>query len=219
MEKFEKLWVQKDDRVEKEEEFSEIAYGRSILRRFKIVNFTEQVYGANNKKQIILEVINPEKQKKHLVLRGEYCELDFLVNDIIHIINTDEGNPNLIDDTHNLLVLNPDILVPATKIAQQVNCPRKTVLVSRYRFPGTTSVPIIVGEIVHFIFQECMVTETWDLDFMREVFDNLKEQYLLNLYSIDKDMDDVDQEVEKHFPYLQEWFDSYYKDRKHEIKD
>lgn len=211
MEKFEKLWVQKDDRVEKEEEFSEIAYGRSILRRFKIVNFTEQVYGANNKKQIILEVINPEKQKKHLVLRGEYCELDFLVNDIIHIINTDEGNPNLIDDTHNLLVLNPDILVPATKIAQQVNCPRKTVLVSRYRFPGTTSVPIIVGEIVHFIFQECMVTETWDLDFMREVFDNLKEQYLLNLYSIDKDMDDVDQEVEKHFPYLQEWFDSYYK--------
>lgn len=211
MEKFEKLLIRKGECVEKEEEFTDIAYGRSMLRRFKILSCTEQVYGASGKKQIILEVTNADKQKSRLILRGEYCELDFLVNDIIHVINTDESNPNLIDDTHNLLVLNPDILITATKIAQQVNCPRKTVLVSRYKFPGTTSIPIIVGEMVHYIFQECMVAETWDLQFMREVFDDLKEQYLLTLYSIDKDMEDVDQEVEKHLPYLQEWFESYYK--------
>ncbi|KAI5968532.1 dna2 [Candida margitis] len=211
MEKFEKLWIKKGECIEKEEEFTDIVYGRSMLRRLKIVNFTEQAYGVQAKKQIILETIDSDKHNCKLILRGEYCELNFSLNDIIHVINTDEGNPNLIDDTHNLLVLNPDVLIPATKIAQQVNCPRKTVLVSRYKFPGTTSVPIIVGEIVHFIFQECMVTETWTLNFMREVFDNLKDQYLLGLYSIGKDVEDVDQEVEKHLPYLQQWFESYYR--------
>ncbi|KAI5962760.1 dna2 [Candida theae] len=211
MQKYENLWLEKSGANEKEEEFTDIAYGRSILRRLKILNFIEQVYGANGKKQIILEVTNADKQTSRLILRGEYCELDFGVNDIIHVINTDKGNPNLIDDTHNLLVLNPDILISATKIAQQINCPRETVLVSRYKFPGTTSIPIIVGEMVHYIFQECMVAENWSFDFMREVFDDLKEQYFLTLCSIDKDMEDIDQEVEKHLPYLQQWFESYYK--------
>ncbi|KAG5419660.1 dna2 [Candida metapsilosis] len=211
MEKFEKLLLEKGESNEKEEELTDIGYGRSILRRFKILHFTEQVYGTSGKKQIILEVTNADKQIVRLILRGEYCELDFSINDIIHVINTDEGNPNLIDDTHNLLVLNPDVLISATKIAQQLYCPRKTVLVSRYKFPATSTIPIIVGEMVHYIFQECMVAETWDIDFMREVFDELKQSYLLTLCSIDKSMEDIDEEVEKHLPYLQEWFETYYK--------
>ena len=41
MEKFEKLWLEKGESNEKEEELTDIGYGRSILRRFKILHFTE----------------------------------------------------------------------------------------------------------------------------------------------------------------------------------
>ncbi|KAI5956729.1 dna2 [Candida jiufengensis] len=194
----------------KEEEFGPLAYDRSMLRRYKIKSFTEQVY-LKSKKQMIFVVQTFNGEESKLIVRGEYCELNYQPNDIINIIITDHQNPNLIDDTHNLLIWNPDIILSATTIAQQISCPRKSVITSRYKFPGSTSIPLIVGEIVHLIFQECMITETWTLEFMNEVFDNIVDQYLVNLYSIDKTIGDVKDEATKHFAYLNTWFTKYYK--------
>ncbi|KAI3407091.2 dna2 [Candida oxycetoniae] len=193
------------------EEFSELVYGRPELRRYKIVSLTEQTYGHEERTQYIVHVECAEGTKTVLIVRGEYCELEFRENDVIHLIITDEQNPRLVDDTHNLLIWNPDVLLSATTIAQQINCPRKSVILSRYKFPGSSSIPIIVGEIVHFIFQECMATETWTIEFMNEAFDKLIGQYLISLFSLDSDARHLKEEVSKHFSYLETWFNKYYK--------
>ncbi|KAI5962951.1 dna2 [Candida pseudojiufengensis] len=194
----------------KEDEFGPLAYDRDMLRRCKIKSFTEQLY-MKTKKQLVLAVQESNGEESKYIVRGEYCELNFKENDILNIILTDKDHPRLIDDTHNLLIWNPDIILSATTIAQQLSCSRKTVITSRYKFPGTTSIPLIVGEMVHLIFQECMITETWSLEFMHEVFDNIIDQYLVSLFSIEKTVEDARVEASKHFEYLNTWFNKYYK--------
>ena len=100
------------------------------------MNIIEQYYGPKSEKQLILEVVNSLRDKSKLVVRGEYCELE-LKRDVIHVIITDSTRPTLVDDMHNLLIWNPDIMLSATTISQQLNCSRKTVILSRYKFPGT----------------------------------------------------------------------------------
>ena len=77
------------------------------------------------------------------------------------------------------------------------------MILSRYKFPGTLTIPIIVGEIVHFIFQECICTERWDMEFMGQVLDQLLLQYMLAIFGIGKELKDVRDEVVKHFDYLE----------------
>ncbi|CAK9435366.1 uncharacterized protein LODBEIA_P00930 [Lodderomyces beijingensis] len=196
---------------EEEEAITDIAYGRPNLRRLKITQIVLQQYGQEKRQQYIFQVESANVKNSTIIVRGEYCELEFQVGDIIHVIITDESHPNLVDDNHNLLVWNPDVLLSATTIAQQINCPRKSVILSRLKFPGTSTLPIIVGEIIHFIFQECMMTETWNFEFMNEIFESLIGQYLMSILCLDITVEDVRSEVSKHYEYLQTWFDKYYK--------
>ncbi|CAX40981.1 DNA replication ATP-dependent helicase, putative [Candida dubliniensis CD36] len=208
---FEKLNIENTHQEEDLEEVSDLVYDRVKTQRFRIVNVIEQYYGRNHEKQFILEVVDSMRDKSKILVRGDYCELELEKGDVIHVIVTDSSNPRLIDDMHNLLIWNPDILLSATTIAQQLNCSRKTVILSRYKFPATSTLPIIAGEIVHFIFQECICTEKWDTEFMNQVLDELLSQYMLLIFGIQKEVKEVREEVVKHFDYLQTWFNTYYK--------
>lgn len=208
---FEKLNIENKYEEQDIEKVLDLIYDRVTTQRFRIVNIIEQYYGPKSEKQLILEVVNSLRDKSKLVVRGEYCELELEKGDVIHVIITDSTRPTLVDDMHNLLIWNPDIMLSATTISQQLNCSRKTVILSRYKFPGTLTIPIIVGEIVHFIFQECICTERWDMEFMSQVLDQLLLQYMLAIFGIGKELKDVRDEVVKHFDYLETWFKTYYK--------
>ncbi|KAL6453984.1 DNA2 DNA replication ATP-dependent helicase/nuclease DNA2 [Candida maltosa Xu316] len=212
IENLEKLVIdKKSPSFEDTDDVAKLVYDRPMVRRYKIVNILKQEYGAKKDLQFILDVIDHKRETSKLVVRGEYCELELEKDDIIHIFITDPAHPKLVDNLRNLLIWNPDILLSATTIAQQIDCPRKTVVLSRYKFPGISSLPIIVGEMVHFIFQECICAENWTYDFMNKILDELLQQYLLAIFGIQKDKEDVKEEVEKHFPYLETWFKTYYK--------
>ncbi|RLV89168.1 DNA replication ATP-dependent helicase/nuclease DNA2 [Spathaspora sp. JA1] len=189
---------------------SKLIYDRDTLRRYIIVKITPQTY-SQDKRQLILEVQDGDLIHSRLIIRGEYCDLYLQVNDIIHIIITNPTNPRLIDDKNNFLIWHPDILLSATTISQQINCPRKTVLLSRYKFPGESNVPLMVGEIVHQIFQDCVVAENWSSEYMNELMDTLVDEYLISIFSIGCEPDDVKAEIAKHLPYVKSWFDKYYK--------
>lgn len=207
----EKLMVDKDISLDNKDELKDLVYDRPMVSRYKIIRITENFFGDQQERQFIVDVINPNNKKSKLVVRGDYCELELQKNDIIHVIVTHASNPQLIDNSHNLLIWNPDILISATSIAQQVGCPRKTVILSRYKFPGVLSKPIIIGEIVHYIFQECICKEKWTFDFMNNVLDELLKEYLLAIFAIEKNVEEIRDEVVKHFEYLETWFESYYK--------
>lgn len=202
-----------NDSLKSKVDEAKLSFTRPDLKRFQIKNILVKEYTVNNHKrrQIILDVINDKAEKQKLIVRGEYANLNLEIDDIIHIIVTDPTNPKLVDDTKNLLIWNPDILVSATTVSQQISCPRKTLLVTRFSFPGESSVPLLVGTIIHSIFQECFTQENWEIDNMKNMMNNQINQNLLEIFSLGPDVDKIRVEIENHLPYLESWFNTYYK--------
>lgn len=189
-------------------ESTTLSFTRPDLKRFEIVNIFKTWYTFDNKRrqQWIITVNNNSK----LVVRGEYTTLNLQVGDIIHVIITDPQAPHLIDDTKNLLIWNPDILVSATTVAEQILCSRKSVLKDRFSMPGETSVPLLTGTILHEIFQSCFSTD-WSIERMEKLANELVDTYRLQIYSLGEHADDQILDIIKEaLPYLHQWFTDYY---------
>lgn len=192
---------------------AKLSYSRPDLQRFQIKSILNNTYKVQNRirNQAILTVVDGSLEELKLILRGEYLQLDFQIHDVIHLILTDPSHPKLVDDTHNLLIWNPDILVSATTVSQQMGCPRKSVLINRLSFPGESSVPLIVGIITHEIFQSCFHNENWSMDYMKGLMEYEIQSKLLLIYSIGNEVEKVRTEIQNQLPYLETWFKTYFK--------
>lgn len=190
-----------------------LAYSRPDLKRYKITNLLQTSYkiDSRQRKQTILTVRSIDNIESKFVLRGEYCELELCKGDIINIVITEPKSPNLIDDNQNMLIWHPDVLVSATTVSQQLDCPRKSVLTSRFKFPSSTSLPLIVGVILHEVFQSCFVSENWSQEYTSEMADALVDENILGLFSIGSTKEEARAEIDKSLPYLREWFLKYYR--------
>lgn len=189
-----------------------LSFSRPFLRRFQIKGVRHANYGANAKHdQLIIAVSDANKANSVVLVRGEYTELDFAVGDIIHVIITDQTNPNLVDDSHNILIWNPDTLVSSTVVSQQLSCPRKTVLTRSYRFPGVSTIPIVVGEIIHLIFQTCLSQEQCSMAFMLEIMEKCISSFVPTIFTIGPEVGTVKSLVEAQLPYLETWFKSFFR--------
>lgn len=189
-----------------------LSYSKKYFNRFKIKNILKKTYKKENRdrEQFILTVQNDRAEETKLIVRGEYLQLDFKKNDIVHVIITNCDNQQLIDDYNNLLIWNPDVLVSATTISQQLSCARKSVLLDRYKFPNETSKPLLVGIILHEVFQSCFLQCNWNADYMKHLLDTHIEERKLEIFSIGDIILEIKAEVARQLPYLETWFRKYY---------
>lgn len=191
-----------------------LAYLRKGLARYKIAGLLTSHYKVRDKAltQLVMTVLDADGATSKLLIRGEASLLNFEKGDIIHIISTNDGNPRLVDDDHNLLIWNPDTLVSPTSVSLQLTCARKSVLMSRLKFPGVASIHLITGTILHEIFQSCFQEENWTLQFMSDLSNYMVDQRRIEIFSLGEDMmSNVKRTIEEQLPYLREWFDTYYK--------
>lgn len=190
-----------------------LACSRSNLKRYKITHIFKTSFKMENKvrQQTILTVKDTLSKESKLVLRGEYTSLNLAIGDIVNVVVTDPLNASVIDDTKNMLIWHPDVLVSSTTVSQQLSCPRKSVLTDKFKFPGYTSLPLIVGIIVHEIFQACFLSENWTLEYMEDLMNTMIDENLVNLYSIGSNEETARSEIGQSLPYLKDWFLKYYK--------
>ncbi|KAJ1025854.1 hypothetical protein NDA16_002480 [Ustilago loliicola] len=60
----------------------------------------------------------------------------------------------------NLLVVHPDVLVPATKVADVASCIRKPVVQDRLRGASDVTVSLVMGNMLHELLQACLTAPT-----------------------------------------------------------
>lgn len=197
----------------------EISFSRPDFARYQINGIAHSSYQhqAFKRNQLILSVTDSNKNESKLLVRGEASELRLQINDIIHVIHTFADNHKLIDDSHNLLIWNPDILVPSTICADQLFCPRKTVINKRFSFPGSLSVPLLLGTIVHEIFQICMISEKFSVEYMEKLLEIEIQKRLIEIYSVGDVIEDLRLKARNQFTVLRRWFLRYFKQRPVEI--
>lgn len=198
---------------------AKLSFNRPDLVRYQILSIKKGTYPYQSftRNQLILTVCDGNQQESRLIVRGDSAELDFKANDIIHVILTSPDNPRLVDNSNNLIIWNPDILVSSTVVADQLFCPRKTVLSRRLSFPGEATIPLIVGTTVHEIFQACFITEKCDKAYLEELLEVELQRRILDIYTMGDVLDDIKDKVRSHFAFIYNWFAAFYKKAPSEI--
>ncbi|WEJ92739.1 DNA replication endonuclease-helicase Dna2 [Yamadazyma tenuis] len=189
-----------------------LSYTRSDLRRLQIVHILQGSFKTSNKagQQLILSVKDASNTMSKLIVRGEYTTLNLQQGDLVHLVLTHPQTPTLVDDNVNIMIWHPDVLVSATTVSSQLNCPRKPILTDRLKLPGAASVPLLVGNLLHEIFQSCFVAQNWSQKYMKEMAFHLVEANLLSIFSSNSSRKDVETEIDLALPFLEDWFKKYY---------
>ncbi|EPQ30832.1 uncharacterized protein PFL1_01730 [Pseudozyma flocculosa PF-1] len=72
------------------------------------------------------------------------------------------------DSRDNLLILHPDVLVPATKVSDVSSCVRKPVVQDRLRGGSDLTVPLVLGTMLHEVLQACLTGRGSSIDAKEE---------------------------------------------------
>lgn len=132
--------------------------------------------------------VQPSLSRRRAILRDEWTQTEVAEGDIVHLIgrfetedpSTGEASTTIVIDTEhqdtpqvptmvltssasqapNLLVLHPDVLVPATKVADVAMCMRKPLIQDRLRGTSDTTPALVRGSMLHEVLQACLTGQS-----------------------------------------------------------
>lgn len=194
------------------ENLAKSALHYDTMKRLQIREIQEGTFkkGLALKKQFILTCITENDTMVKVFVRDHWISLNFKVNDVIHIILDNKGgNFRLVDDQHNLLIWHPDTLLSATRIAEARECRRKSLISHKYNGPGIVAVPFIIGNIVHTLFQQCLLYKRVDFEFVDDILESQLEDHLIEIYAAGKDRTEMKNILLEHYSYIKEWITAY----------
>ncbi|KAG7827566.1 hypothetical protein KL920_004329 [Ogataea angusta] len=158
--------------------------------------------------QLVLRCVGEDDKTKNIVVRDLWTELEYREGDIVHVV-VDSANAQLVDKSSNLLIWGPDILVSATMAATAVDCKRRAVLSSKIQGVGEHAVPLVLGNIVHQLFQACLKESNVSDAFFDEYLEELLDANQIALYSIGVSRQELKATVLEHVDYIKEWVATY----------
>ncbi|GMG56530.1 unnamed protein product [Ambrosiozyma monospora] len=164
--------------------------------------------------QWVLTCQDAQQVIKKIMVRGEWARFEYQVGDIIHIVSDSDDKdaepPHLVDDRNNLLVWSPDVLLTATFISDAVDCQRRAIIKNRFRAPtGEVSIPMLIGNMVHRIFQECLKTRNCDDKFVDSLVEEMLNESFVDILSSNRERQDIKNEIWGHFLNIKEWIRVY----------
>lgn len=200
----------KQERFKKNaENLAKCAVERQNAKRLQISNVLTTFFTLKNHKreQKILTCFDSEGKTSKVVVRDPWIKLDFEPKDVIHIVGSEF---KIVDrESDNLLIWNPDLLLSATLIGDTINCYRRSVLKTRLDFRGESSVALIVGEIVHRLFQAVLRESQCSPDFLHNELEMHLEDQILSILAINETKGSIKEEVNAHIPYIQSWYQTH----------
>ena len=111
----------------------------------------------------------------------------------------------IIDNDNNLLILHPDHLISATVVADSFVCTRRAVLQDRVKTTSQSSPPMLYGTILHQLFQEAMMANQWDFEFLRNIIEQLLPHHFETLVDIGLDLNQAREHLFSKLPEMQAW--------------
>lgn len=128
----------------------------------------------------------------------------------VHIIG--EFGPNgqcIIDNDNNILILHPDQLISATVVADSFSCMRRAVLQDRVKATSEASPPLVYGTLLHEIFQEALLANTWNQAFLNDVIDRTMKKHIEDLYTIKVSFTDAREHLASKMPEVRGWAEKF----------
>ena len=150
------------------------------------------------------------KALKTVHLRGDWYDTQASPKAYVHIIGDFEPSGRcIIDNNQNMLILHPDQLVSSTVVADSFTCMRRSVLQDRVKATSAATPPLVYGTILHEIFQEALMANNWDLDFLGAVIDKTLQKHLEDLYVIKVSLEDARGHLFSKMSELRTWAQAF----------
>ncbi|VDN86841.1 unnamed protein product [Brugia pahangi] len=168
----------------------------------------------NNDEIRELDCICEDTSKSYrLKLEGIWSSTPIKIGSSLRVIGAKMTEKELLLNWENgVLIVESNVLVPCTLIAQGISCRRKATL-SHY-FKGRSSIrkEMLIGSVVHELFQAAItrsgfvVTENSLLDLWRR---ELHEQYAEQFFALNLSFQEVEDELCVYFKTITRWVSTY----------
>jgi DNA replication ATP-dependent helicase Dna2 len=135
-------------------------------------------------------------------------------DDIVNLVGPLQPNEDVVlslSNPNTWLILHPDTLLTATAISTSVPCPRKPLLQDRVKSSGGTSEPLLYGNLLHELFQSCLLEDNFSSDFRLAAAKKLtsREEAVSSAWELNKDVAEILDEVLSRSAEWQDWAATY----------
>jgi len=90
-------------------------------------------------------------------------------------------------------------------VADSFTCTRRAVLQDRVKSMSQSSPPTLYGTILHQLFQEAMMANQWDFEFLRNTIERLLPRHFETLVDIGLNLNQAREHLFSKLPQMQSW--------------
>ncbi|KAI3396204.1 hypothetical protein diail_342 [Diaporthe ilicicola] len=191
-----------------------VSHKPTAIQRYLVTNVVENTYsderGREAPEAVLIVQAERSKTTKTVHLRGDWIDTPVHPKSYVHIIGSFGSNGRcIIDNNQNILILHPDQLISATVVADSFSCMRRAVLQDRVKATSEASAPLVYGTILHEIFQEALVANSWDQTFLNGVIEKTMKKHIEDLYTIKVNFTDAREHLSSKMPELRGWAEKF----------
>jgi len=168
---------------------------------------------SDNRRQ---QVKNDAEVQSHtkIVIEGVWAQCHISKHSIIHLIDPNfdtNSQAYSVTNSRGFLVLEPDNLLTCTLVASSLFCERKTWLNHVFLGQVGTNRAMLVGTLVHEVFQYGVKNKIADTDRLTKFLDELLDDatVMLEIYSVELHLNDIRAEAIGYIGSVKEWIEKY----------
>ncbi|XP_072414096.1 DNA replication ATP-dependent helicase/nuclease DNA2 isoform X2 [Chiloscyllium punctatum] len=141
------------------------------------------------------------------VLKDDWDTVEVKVGDTVYVEGEKYSDTLVINGEAGYLIVSPDHLISGTSVANSIRCMRKAVLNERFKACEKGTQQMLVGTLVHEIFQKAAMSSRFTHTALEEVASQTvySQKYLGEMYSLNLSQADMMQALRDYFPSLETW--------------
>jgi DNA replication ATP-dependent helicase Dna2 len=160
-----------------------------VIQRYLVTNVLDSSYEDANNRELPEKLLVVQAERTNTVkmihLRGDWYETPVSLDSFVHVIGHFEATGQcIIDNAQNMLILHPDQLISSTVVADSFSCTRRAVLQDRVKATSESSPALVYGTLLHEIFQEALMANKWDSQYLGAVIEQAIRKHVEDLYVI-----------------------------------
>jgi len=157
---------------------------------------------------------NKQGQEYDVMIEGIWTQGNISEHSILHLINPlydSKTKKYSVDNSNGLLVTEPDNLLTCTLVASSLFCERKTWLNNVFLGQVGTNRAMLVGTLVHEVFQYGVKNRCADIDKLTKFLDEQLDDatVMLEIYSVELHLRDVRSEAIAYIKSVKEWIEKF----------
>uniref|UniRef100_A0A8D2P1J1 DNA replication ATP-dependent helicase/nuclease n=1 Tax=Zosterops lateralis melanops TaxID=1220523 RepID=A0A8D2P1J1_ZOSLA len=166
--------------------------------------------GSDPEKHLTITASPSLEDTELCILRNGWESVPVVPGDIVHLEGECSSGTWVINAQCGYLVLYPDLLLSGTTISNSIRCMRRAVLSERFRGSESGSRQMLIGTILHDIFQQS-VTNNLTQEKVQELANKIVygQKYLKEMYHLNLKQAQIMQEVEEYLPSFFKWAEDF----------